>query len=101
MCGEKKGISLTKQSDNLVVLHHGTSRDSVINLTFYIGSGAKKELRRTRSFSNIGGKGQSVLLAGSRQSMQVVSPANGNNNNNVDPMLGGERNDVEFFICFF
>ena len=79
-----KGISLTTQNDNLVVLHHATSRDSVINLTFYIGSGNKKQLRRTRSFSNIGGKGQSVLLAGSRQSAQI----GGGNNNNEDPMLG-------------
>jgi hypothetical protein len=79
-----KAISITTQNDNLVVLHHGSLRDSVINLTFYIGSGAKKQLRRTRSFSNIGGKGQSVLLAGARQSM----PPNNNNNNNNDPMLG-------------
>ncbi len=84
-----KGISLSTQNDNLVVLHHGTSRDSVINFGAVIGSLKKPQLRRTRSFSNIGGKGQSVLLAGSRQSAQLAA-AGGNNNNNVeqDPMLG-------------
>ena len=79
-------ISMTSKADNLVVLHHKTSRDSVINLTFYIGSGAKKELRRTRSFSNIGGKGQSVLLEPSRKSVQVSN----DNNAEADPMLGTE-----------
>jgi len=85
-------ISMTSKQDNLIVIHHNTSRDSVINLTFYIGSGAKKELRRTRSFSNIGGKAQSSLMAGARQSVQLN---NNNNNNNEDPMLGGGQGDDE------
>ena len=80
-----KAISMTTKSDNLVILHHESSRDSVINLTFYIGSGAKKELRRTRSFSNIGGKVNSVLLENNRKSV-------GANDNNAaaDPMIGTE-----------
>ena len=87
-------ISMTTKQDNLIVIHHETSRDSVINLTFYIGSGAKKELRRTRSFSNIGGKAQSSLMAGARQSVQLNNN-NNNNNNNEDPMLGGGDGDDE------
>lgn len=82
-----KRVVLSTKCDNLVVIKHETSRDSVINLTFYIGSGAKKELRRTRSFSNIGGKAQSSLLAGARQSVQLSN----NNNSSAppeDPMLG-------------
>ncbi len=55
-------ITLSKQNDNLVVLHHGSSRDSVINFGAVIGSLKKPQLRRTRSFSDIGGKRRSSLL---------------------------------------
>jgi myosin-1 len=65
-----KGISLTTQNDNLVVLHHATSRDSVINFGAVIGSLKKPQLRRTRSFSDIGGKRRSSLLV-----MEEVIPA--------------------------
>ena len=57
-----KGISLSTQNDNLVVLHHGTSRDSVINFGAVIGSLKKPQLRRTRSFSDIGGKNRMSLM---------------------------------------
>ncbi len=57
-----KGISMTKQNDNVVVLHHQGSRDSVINFGAVIGSLKKPQLRRTRSYSDIGGKRRSSLL---------------------------------------
>jgi myosin-1 len=57
-----KAISITTQNDNLVVLHHGSSRDSVINFGAVIGSLKKPQLRRTRSFSDIGGKRRSSFL---------------------------------------
>ena len=57
-----KRISLSKQGDNVVVLHHESSRDSVINFGAVIGSLRKPQLRRTRSFSDIGGKRRSSLM---------------------------------------
>ncbi len=106
-----KKVILSTRGDNLVIIKHDTSRDSVINLTMYIGSGNKKELRcgelcrrymrgswshthllccsRTRSFSNIGGKAKSSLLAGARQSVQLSGNVqNDNNAASQDPMLG-------------
>ncbi len=48
--------------DQLVVLHHDTSRDSVINGRAVIGSRSKPQLRRTRSYSDIGGKRRASLM---------------------------------------
>lgn len=56
-------ISLSKRGDHLVTLHHATTRDSVINGRAYIGTPAKPQLRRTRSFSDIGGKHANLLDA--------------------------------------
>ena len=64
-----KKITMTQQGDNLVVLHHETSRDSVINFGAVIGGLKKPQLRRTRSFSDVGGKAASSLLMEEHQNV--------------------------------
>lgn len=66
-----KSISLSTLSDQLVVLHHEAGRDSVLNLRTVIGSMAKPQLRRTRSFSQMGEGGKNAISKMTEQAPAV------------------------------
>jgi hypothetical protein len=76
-----KKISMTKAHDNLVVLHHETTRDSVINFGAVIGTAKKPQLRRTRSYSDIGGKRNSSLMLEEAPNVRDRAASVANNNN--------------------
>ena len=85
-----KKITLTQQGDNLVILHHETSRDSIINFGAVIGGLKKPQLRRTRSYSDIGGKRRLSNMLEDAPRARAGSVANNNNVKVADVIREGD-----------